>query len=170
MDTRWGRIRRAALAAMIAMLVSFLRAPAFAADKEVIPSVAAPEMKPAAINGSSKMVGAETCVSCHAEKSAAFAKTFHGRKVLSNPKLGNMRDANATPRARLAACSNVTGAPLVRSGDGANRVGRWPLRERLRDPGGRHLPGCRPTLRRADSYDARHRALPLAEGDLGRPP
>lgn len=73
MDTRWGRIRRAAFAAMIAMLVSFLRAPAFAADE--------------------KLAGAATCATCHAEKSEAFAKTFHGRKTLSNSKLANSCEA-----------------------------------------------------------------------------
>ena len=73
MDTRWGRVRRAAFAAMIAMLVSFLRAPAYAAD--------------AAADG--KMAGAATCATCHAEKSEAFAKTFHGRKSLSSGKLAN---------------------------------------------------------------------------------
>lgn len=94
MDTRSsGRIRRACtMLAVIAMAVLFVK-PAFAADKEVIPSVSAPEYKPAAVNPGAKMVGAETCASCHAEKSASFAKTFHGRKALSNPKLGNSCEA-----------------------------------------------------------------------------
>ncbi|MEQ1918861.1 MAG: DmsE family decaheme c-type cytochrome, partial [Elusimicrobiota bacterium] len=59
------------------------------ADKERIPDVVAPVTKPAAVNGDSKMVGAATCATCHAEKSEAFAKTFHGRKVLSSGKLAN---------------------------------------------------------------------------------
>lgn len=94
MDTRsCGRIRRACLTlAAIAMAVVLVK-PAFAADKEVIPAVSAPEYKPAAVNAGAKMVGAETCASCHAEKSEAFAKTFHGRKVLSHPKLGNSCEA-----------------------------------------------------------------------------
>lgn len=95
MDTRSsGRIRRACtmLAATIALAIAYAM-PAFAADKEVIPSVAAPEAKPAAVNAGAKMVGAATCATCHAEKSEAFAKTFHGRKSLSNPKLGNSCEA-----------------------------------------------------------------------------
>ncbi|MDD5302061.1 MAG: DmsE family decaheme c-type cytochrome [Elusimicrobia bacterium] len=63
--------------------------PSYAADKEVIPSVAAPETKAAAVNADSKMVGAATCATCHAEKAEAFPKTFHGRKSLSNGKLAN---------------------------------------------------------------------------------
>lgn len=74
MDTRWGRIRRAAFAAMIATLVMFLKAPAFAAD---------------AVVSDGKLAGAATCATCHAEKAEAFSKTFHGRKVLSNGKLAN---------------------------------------------------------------------------------
>ncbi|MDD5302059.1 MAG: DmsE family decaheme c-type cytochrome [Elusimicrobia bacterium] len=85
------RIRRAGLvfAAMTAMLSFTFLTPAFAADKEVIPSVSAPEAKVAANNGDSKMVGQAACATCHAEKAEAFSKTFHGRKSLSNGKLAN---------------------------------------------------------------------------------
>jgi DmsE family decaheme c-type cytochrome len=74
---------------MAAMLSFTFVTSAFAADKEVIPSVSAPETKVAANNGDSKMVGAAVCATCHAEKSEAFAKTFHGRKSLSSTKLVN---------------------------------------------------------------------------------
>ncbi len=69
MDTRWGRIRRAAFATMIAMLCSFIKLPAQAEE--------------------GKLAGMATCATCHAEKVEAFPKTFHGRKSLSSAKLAN---------------------------------------------------------------------------------
>lgn len=95
MDTlRSLRIRRAGLliAAMTVMLISAFQAPARAADpKERIPDVVAPNTTPApaSISGSAKMVGRETCATCHADTVSNFDKTFHGRKALSNAKLSN---------------------------------------------------------------------------------
>jgi len=57
---------------------------------ERIPDVLAPSTAPASpapdLKGAT-MVGREVCATCHSEKDAAFDKTFHGRKSLSNPKL-----------------------------------------------------------------------------------
>jgi DmsE family decaheme c-type cytochrome len=61
--------------------------------KERIADVVAPAPTPTpaqvAANGDGKMVGQAVCATCHEEKTAAFAKTFHGRKSLSNAKLAN---------------------------------------------------------------------------------
>lgn len=66
MDTRWGRIRRAAFAAMVALLVSFLNAPAFAAETDK----------------AAEAVGASACLNCHATHES-FKKNIHAKALIN---------------------------------------------------------------------------------------
>ncbi|MBI3565904.1 MAG: DmsE family decaheme c-type cytochrome [Elusimicrobia bacterium] len=93
MDTRSCRgIARAGLAftALCAILASPLsaRAEDKAAVKETVPAVVASAPAQGTPEGA-KFVGKDACANCHTDKVAEFAKTFHGRKLLSSPKLAN---------------------------------------------------------------------------------
>lgn len=71
------------LGALVAILASPTRARAGdkAAPKDAPALTAAPE--------GAKLVGKDACANCHTDKVKDFANTFHGRKMLSSPKLAN---------------------------------------------------------------------------------
>lgn len=62
--------------------------------------------------GESKMVGKASCATCHTDIAEGFAKTFHGRKMLSDPKLANACEA----------CHGAGGAHADSGGDASKII------------------------------------------------